>query len=441
MISDMNRRRFVGVTAGAALAAKAAPANGKPAILGGTPIRTAPFPSWPKFDNTEEQAVLAVLRSGNWYRGSGKHVEGFETSYARLTGAKYCLATANGTSALIASLAALGVGPGDEVIVPPYTFIATVNAVLLHGALPVFVDSDRETFQINARKIESAITDNTVVLLPVHLGGSSADLDTILSIAKKRNVPVLEDACQAHLGEWRNKKVGTWGDAGCFSFQASKNLNSGEGGAILTSNEDFVEKCFTYHNNGRGRRNPSGRDFTYSLNGANLRMPEFQGALLTAQMTRLEQQSRTRDENAKYLSSMLREIAGAAPARMYEGCTRNAWHLYMFRYDKEQFGGLPRATFLKALKAEGVPAASGYAPLNKEPFIKNLLQSRGFKRVYSKQRLASWEERSQCPENDRLCEEAVWFTQTMLLGPRGDMDQIAEAIRKIRAHAADLQRV
>jgi dTDP-4-amino-4,6-dideoxygalactose transaminase len=169
-------------------------------------------------------------------------------------------------------------------------------------------------------------------------------------------------------------------------------------------------------------------------------MPEFQGALLTAQMTRLEQQSRTRDDNAKYLSSMLGEIPGIAPAKMYDGCTRNAWHLYMFRYDKEQFGGLPRATFLKALKAEGVPSAPGYAPLNKEPFIKNLLQSRGFKRLYSKQRVTSWEERSQCPENDRLCDEAVWFTQTMLLGPRGDMDQIAEAVRKIRAHAADLQR-
>ncbi len=437
----VSRRRFLGAApvAGAGLSAVGFAAGQKPALMGGAPVRTAPFPAWPVIDSTEEQALLRVLRSGKWYRGSGQEVNRFEEAYARLTGAKCCLATANGTSALLTSLAAMGVGPGDEVILPPYTFVATVNVVLVLNALPVFVDSDRETMQIDARKIEAAITDRTAAIMPVHLGGSAADLDAILAIGRKHNKPVLEDACQAHLGEWRSRKVGAWGAAGCFSFQASKNLNSGEGGAILTNDEDFAEKCYAFHNNSRGRRN-TGYDFTYSGRGANLRMTEFQAALLVAQMARLERQSARRSENALYLTSMLREIPGIAPARMYDGCTRNAYHLYMFRYDKEKFSNLPRAKFLKALGAEGIPASGGYSPLNKEPFLKNTLQSRGYQAIYSRKRVVAWEDRNHCPENDKLCEEAVWLTQNMLLGPRSDMDQIAEAVRKIHGNSADLSR-
>jgi len=323
------------------------------------------------------------------------------------------------------------------VIVPPYTFVATVNAVLLKHALPVFVDTDLETFQIDARKVEQAITDRTRAIIPVHLGGSAADLDTILDVGRRRNVIVLEDACQAHLAEWRGRKVGTYGKAGCFSFQASKNLNSGEGGAILTDDESLLEACYRFHNNSRGRRN-TGNDFSYRNTGANLRMTEFQAALLLAQMTRLEAQARTRDENAAYLTSLLKQISGISPARMYEGCTRNAYHLYMFRYDAAQFGGLSRAAFLKALGAEGVPAASGYSPLNKEPFLEDAFSSRGFKAIYSPAQLDGWRDRNRCPQNDRLCTEAVWLGQTMLLGPRKDMDDIAEAIRKVQAHAPKL---
>ena len=293
-------------------------------------MRRTPFPSWPVADAREEDALLGVVRSGKWFRG--QHVAAFEKAYASLMGATGCLATANGTSALITSLAALGIGPGDEVIVPPYTFVATVNAVLLMHALPVFVDTDLETFQIDARKIEAAMTDRTRAIIPVHLGGAAADLDTILPVAQKRGIPVVEDACQAHLAEWRGRKVGTYGTAGCFSFQASKNLNAGEGGAILTSDDALLERCYRFHNNSRGRRN-TGNDFSYHNTGANLRMTEFQAALLVAQMTRLEAQARTRDENAAHLTSLLKAIPGIAPARMYEGCTRNAYHLYMFRYD------------------------------------------------------------------------------------------------------------
>jgi dTDP-4-amino-4,6-dideoxygalactose transaminase len=335
-------------------------------------------------------------------------------------------------------MGALGVGPGDEVIVPPYTFVATVNSVLIHHALPVFVDSDIDTFQIDAGKVDAAINDNTRALIPVHLGGNAADLDAIQAVATRRKVPIIEDACQAHLAEWRGRKAGSLGTTGCFSFQASKNLNSGEGGAVLTSDDDVMERCFAYHNNGRGRKTSS-YDFSYYANGANLRMTEFQATLLMAQMTRVEEQSRTREQNAQYLTKMLSEIPGIQPAKMYPGCTRNAYHLYMFRYNQDAFAGAPRSIFLKALSAEGIPCSGGYAPLNKEPFLKSVLSSRGFRKIFSAERLKRWEERNQCPVNDRLCEEAVWFTQTMLLGPKRDMEQMAEAIRKIQAQAGTLK--
>lgn len=423
----MNRRNFISTTA-ALGAANALADTSKPALIGGAPIKLEGTRKWPVYDQTEEKALLEVLRSGKWYRGSGQAVSRFEARYAELTGAKYCLAVANGTSALLTSLSAMEIGAGDEVILPPYTFVATLNAILEKHALPVFADSDRETFQMDARKLEAAITPRTKAIVPVHMGGAPVDLDAILEIAKKRNVPVLEDACQAHLGEWRGRKVGTYGVAGCFSFQASKNLNSGEGGAILTNDSGLIKRCSAFHNNS----NNSDRA------GLNLRMPEFQGALLVAQMTRLEEQSKHREANALYLTSLLREIPGMSPARLHPGCTRNAWHLYMFRYDKARFADLPRARFLKALAAEGVPASAGYTPLNKHPLLQTTFRSRGFQRLFSEAELNKWAERNHCPENDKLCEEAVWLTQTTLLGPRTDMERIAEAIKKIQRHASAL---
>jgi dTDP-4-amino-4,6-dideoxygalactose transaminase len=449
MTRKLSRRGFIGgVVAGATALRprRASPSavtvttgDDTPALLGGAPVRREPFPAWPVADQSEERALAEVIRSGQWYRVGGQQVDRFEAAYAKLTGSPHCLATANGTSALIVSLQALGVGAGDEVIVPPYTFVATVNAVLLLHALPVFVDTDPDTFLIDARRIEAAITDRTRAIVPVHLGGSAADLDTILEVAARRGVPVVEDACQAHLSEWKGRKVGTWGKTGCFSFQASKNLNSGEGGAILTADPALLEACYTYHNNSRGR-GQRGLDFSYQGPGVNLRMTEFQAALLLAQMARLEAQARRRDDNAAYLTSLLREIPGIQPAKMHAACTRNAYHLYMARYDASAFSGLPRASFLKALRAEGIPVAGGYAPLNREPFLEKTFASRGFQRVYSREQLAAWREQNRCPQNDRLCVEAFWMGQTTLLGARSDMDQIAVAVRKVQAHAGRLAR-
>jgi dTDP-4-amino-4,6-dideoxygalactose transaminase len=328
----------------------------------------------------------------------------------------------------------LDVGPGDEVIVPPYTFVATVNVVLLQHALPVFVDTDIDTFQIDARKIDAAITPNTRAILPVHLGGSPADMDTILAVAAKRRVAVVEDACQAHLAEWKGHKVGSLGRAGCFSFQASKNLNSGEGGAIVTNDASLIDRAISFHNNGRGTGSLSG----YVRNGCNYRITEFQASLLSTQLTRVAAQAAVREKNARYLTKQLQQIPGISPASMYPGVTRNAYHLYMFRYDGAHFSGLPREKFLKALRAEGIPSSDGYTPLNREAFLENTLQSRAYQRIYSKAELQAYRDRNHCPVNDKLCGEAVWFFQTMLLGDTNDMDDIARAIRKIQKHAPRL---
>jgi len=428
----------LGFTAGLTPRVAASGSSGdKPAILGGKPVRTGPFPAWPIVRENDEKAWMEVLHSKDWCRaGNGHFTTNFEETWARTLGAKYCVVTSCGTTALYTSLNALGVGPGDEVILPPYTFVATLNVILMQHALPVFVDTDRETFQIDAHKIEAKINSRTRCIMPVHLGGNPVNMDLVLEVAKKHKLPVIEDACQAHTGEWRRRRVSTLGDLGCFSFQATKNLNSGEGGAILTSDSALHEFCKSFQDQGRG---PAGAAFAYARQGTNLRMTEFQAALLLQQLTRVEEQSRVREQNAQYLTKLLREIPGISPARMYEGTTRNGYHLYMLRYDQAHFADLPRARFLDALEKEGIPCAGGYSPLNKERFIKETLGSRVYRKMYSEREIAEWEKGNACPENDKLCEEAVWFFQTMLLGPRRDMDDIAEAIRKIQRHAGELR--
>ena len=442
--TPLNRRQFIGassVIAAAGALQQPVPALGKssrPAVLGGEPVKADAFPRWPVFDSTDEDGLMAVLRSGKWGRGGGSNVTKFEERFARLMGARYCLATANGTSALLASVNALGIGPGDEVIVPPYTFVATINIVLACHALPVFIDTNAETFQIDATKIEAAINERTAAIVAVHLGGSTFDVDAVREIAGKHRLPVIEDSCQSHLAEWRGRRTGSFGATGSFSFQASKNLNSGEGGAILTSDEALIEKCYAFHNNSRGNRQ-AGADFSYGAPGLNLRMTEFQASILMTQMARLEAQSRVREANARYLTAALREAPGLTPASMHDGCTRNAYHLFMMSYNLEEFAGLSRSGFLKALAAEGIAASGGYSPLNKEPFLANAFASRGFQALYSKERLAKWKRDNHTPANDRLCASAVWFTQNMLLGPRRDMDQIVDGVSKIRQHAAELK--
>lgn len=411
----------------------------KPALLGGRKTHPQGFPGWPLFDRKEEQTLLNTLRSGKWGRLDGNTSAAFEAEYAKLLGVKHTLGVASGTSALYTMLGAIGTGPGDEVIIPPYTFVATYNVVVLNYALPIFVDTDRESFQIDANKIERAITKQTKVIMPVHIGGSPVDLDKILAIGKKHNIPIIEDACQAHLAEWKGKKVGSYGLGGAFSFQSSKNLNCAEGGAISTNNDDFIQKCYSFHNQGQGDTSTS-----YStgsgIRGVNMRITEFQSGILLAQMTRLEQQAKIRSENASYLTKLMKDIPGVTPAKLYEGTTNSAYHLYMFRYDSSQFAGLSREKFIKALAAEGIPCSTGYGKMNISDYVTGLAQNPHYLKVYGEKTMKEWLERSLCPENDKLTEEALWFFQYMLLGTKDDMEQIANAIRKIQKYAKKLNK-
>ncbi|MFN8939985.1 MAG: DegT/DnrJ/EryC1/StrS family aminotransferase [Acidobacteriota bacterium] len=393
------------------------------------------IPSWPVFDQSEEEGLKTVLRSSRWGRGNGKAVAGFEEQYARLTGAKHCLAVANGTSALLVAMGVLGIGPGDEVIVPPYTFIATINAVLRFHAVPVFADIDPSTLQIDAKQVEAKITPRTRAIVQVHMAGGVGDLGAVIAIGKKHGIPVVEDAAQAHLAEWQGKHVGPQGTIGCFSFQASKNLNSGEGGAVVTNDSRLAELAFAFHNNSRGATQP-GTEFHYEMSGANLRLTEFQGALLSAQMARIEEQARRRTAFSQGLDAVLSRHEGLTPYRVAAGCTRNAYHLYMFRYDAARFGGRSRSEFIQHLGKHGIPASGGYAPLQDEPFLRNTFESRGYQFAYGKGLFAKWRKQNDCPLNRKACGEAVWFTQNFLLGEEAWHGKLDRAIAAFRPGSA-----
>ena len=444
---DLNRRQFLNAASAASLAAAASGAipaygnvskkTGKLAILGGKPVRTKGWPSWPVWDRGAEKSILSVLRSGNWYRGRGTKVSEFEKQYAELMGARCCLATASGTTALLVALHVLGVDAGDEVLVAPYTFIASYNVVFLTKALPVFVDTDQETFTMNPDKIEERINERTKAILPVHILGLPADMDRINAIAKKHNLVVIEDACQAWLAEYQNKKCGTLGDLGCFSFQNSKNLPAGEGGAVIGNDEEIMDRCHSFHNCGRPYGSVKGTS-GYPVRGSNRRMQQFQAVILMSQMKRIQKDADTRLENALYLTSRIKDIPGIIPYKLAEGATRSAYHLYPFRYKKEHFSNVTRNKFLAALKAEGVPCSSGYGPQNKDGVIEEALNSRGYKRLYSSRRLKRYREENHYPDNDQLCKEAVWFSQSLLLGTKRDMDDITNAILKVYENRAKL---
>lgn len=433
----VSRRTFIRKTAGASLALGLA--GRSPAATPASPPTTAPVtppaPIWPLVNAADETALIDVLRSGRWGRtAGGKRVTTFEASFARRMQARHCIATSSGTTALLTALGALNIGPGDEVILPAYTFVATFNSITASFALPIFADSAAATFQVDPKSVATALSPATRLILPVHIGGSPADLDALTELARSRHLPLIEDACQAPLAEWRGQPVGTQGLGGCFSFQASKNLTAGEGGAILTNDDAFADQCYNYHTPGGGRPAPS------SGRGANYRLTEFQAALLTSQMARLESQAQTRDANAAHLTALLRQIPGITPAALTPGSTRSAWHLYMFRYEARAFSGLTRAKFIQALAKQGVAVSSGYARLNTSAHVLALAENPHYQRIYGKTALKHWLERNACPVNDRLVEEALWLPQTKLLTDRAEMERIASVIADVQKRAGDLAR-
>ena len=452
-MNNSSRRKFLKqgsiASVGTVLGVSAAPSifagtsAATPAILGGEPAWSkVKWPKWPQWNpETDEKRVLEVLRSGVWSRASV--VNEFEKAWADAVGAKRCLSVVNGTNALIVALGQLNVRGGDEVLVTPYTFISTVQAILANGAMPVFVDVDPETFQIDPAKIEAKITPRTKAILPVHILGLPADMTTIMKIAKKHNLVVVEDACQAPLTEVNNQKVGTIGNAGCFSFQNSKNIPIGEGGAIVSNDEAFIDRCFSFQNLGFPYGSAVGSITTGSfMQGTKVRLTEYQAAIGLAQLARLDAQTTVRSENAAYLRSKIEHIPGILPYKTYKDVTRVSFHLFPFRYKKEAFKGLSRTDFLKSLQAEGIPCSGGYTVLNTQPFLNETFQSKNYQKMYPKEMLdiKKYNERNECPLNNQLVNEAVWFTQNLLLGSRSDMDAIASAIEKTHKNAETIKK-
>lgn len=434
------RRTFL--QSGAALAAvaaaprvlSAATASAKPAILGGTPVHTGGWHEWPVWRTEWEADVLNVLRSRKWFRPSGPYVARFEEGYAQLHGAKACLATSSGTTALITSLHALGVDAGDEVIVSPYTFVASYNAILAHKALPVFADTDPATLTLDPASLAGCLTERTRAIMPVHIFGLPCEMDPIMAFAKKSGLAVVEDACQAWLAEYKGAKCGTIGDAGCFSFQESKNLPSGEGGAITSMSQELIDRCNSYHNCGRAVGSFKGTgSFT---RGVNYRMQQFQAAILLQQFGKLQQETARRRESAAFLDARLAKIPGITPVRVPQG-GRSAYHLYAFRYNSAAFAGLSRDGFLRALSAEGVPASSVYREQYYDGLLDEAIGSRGFQRLWGAKRLKDYRAGFDALKgNKATVAGTVALTQNLLLADTAALGHIVEAVAKVQASAA-----
>ncbi|CEK13505.1 predicted PLP-dependent enzyme possibly involved in cell wall biogenesis [Chthonomonas calidirosea] len=399
------------------------------AINGGKPVRDRqrhPWPRWPIFGHAEEQALKRALQSGQWWYVGGVEGVSFEKEFATFQQAQYGVACTNGTAAIEIAIRSLNIGYGDEVIVPSYTFIASASAPLMAGALPVFVDVDPQTYNIDPDQVEAAITPRTKAIIAVHLTGRPADMDRLLEIAKRHNLYLIEDAAQAHGAEWRGRRVGALGDLGTFSFQASKNLNAGEGGIVLSNNEALADAAWSIMNVGRSR---GGQWYEHPFPGSNYRMTEFQAALLRVQLQRLPQQIQLRSRNAAYLRQLLAQIHGILLPLEDERITCQSYHLYAFRYQKDAFGGHSLEEFLRALNAEGIPSMSTYRPLYQQPIF-----------AHHAARLAALTDgkitmdytKIHHPVCEQLCAECVWLPQYVLLGTQQDVEDIATAIARIQ---------
>ena len=405
------------------------------ALFGGGKIRTRPFPKWPVFDGTEERRLLRALRSGKWGKLDGGEVSEFERRFSAMHGCQHGIAVVNGTVSLRIALMAAGLCAEDEVIVPPYTFLATATAVIEANAIPVFADIDLETFNISPAAIHAALTPRTRAIIPVHLGGQPAEMDAIMAIAKERNLLVLEDAAHAHAASYRGRPVGSLGHISSFSFQSTKNLTSGEGGIICTSDDKLAEACRSIHNCGRI---PGGLWHEHHVMSGNYRLGEFQGAVLNTQLTRLEKQTNARNRNGQYLAAKLGVIPGIFPRKRSADCTRHAYHLFLLRIDGEAFGA-PRDVVLKAVNAEGIPVRGGYAlPLYRQPLFLN--KSFGACLPMAAARLDY--AKVSCPNCEQICfKQGAWLEQNLLLGTRADMDDIARAFEKVYENRQTLRGV
>jgi dTDP-4-amino-4,6-dideoxygalactose transaminase len=412
----------------------------KLAINGGEKVITRPLgKKWPIWDEREEKAFLEVLHSGHWcFGGEGSKVWEFEDAFAKYQDAKYGVTTNSGIQSLICALKAAGVEPCDEVLVPSLSFFASATCVLFVNAIPVFVDSD-PFFNPDAEAMEAAITDRTRAAIVVHNGGYPADMDAIMEVSKKHDLPIIEDCAHAHGSEWKGTRVGAIGNLGAFSLMAGKTLASGEGGIILTNHAGLREKLYAYMDLGRWieRADKSARLGVVT----NFRMAEWPAAILLAQLTRLDEQIETRERNFTYLAEGLKKIDGVEPFERDPRVTRWSIYYWNFKYKKDKFDDVPRSKFLEAVRAEGAPIGVGAhgRPIYQNPLFQSITAGRTWPI-----KCPSYEidyTRVHCPEAERICEtEALSIGQSAFLGDKEDMDLILEAIRKVRANTDELRK-
>ncbi len=412
---------------------------GKLAITGGEPARREPFAAWPAYTEKERQALEYVLIHHNWggQPFPGKYADAFGKKFAEFHTAQYGQCVNTGTVAIQAALKAIDIRPGDEVIVPAYTWEGTVGPVLLANAVPVFVDIDPDTYCLDARLIEPAITDKTRAILPVHLGMRFADLDEIMPIARKHSLKVIEDCAHAHGGMWRDRGAGSTGDLGAFSFQSSKLITAGEGGAVITNNLEYFERVQSYINAGRASVTDK---FHHRLIGFNYRLGEFQAAVLSAQLERLPEQAKIRQDNMEYFESRLGNRPGLGWLKPEPRITRLAPYGFVLKYFSEQVNDIPRAAFVAALQGEGIPCDGlFYEPVYRSSLFP--LDPNDYPAL-SWGRPAPLDLRNlcRCPVSERAAyHEAVWFSHHLFLGGRENTDSIADAIAKVLENIEELR--
>ena len=399
------------------------------AIFGGEPLITEQWPKWPYAGERERELMDEVLSSDIWGgTGLGPKITEFNEKFAKYCDVKQGAAVANGTVSMELCLVAWGIGPGDEVIVPAATFIATATAVHNVGATVVYVDIDPITLNIDNAKVAEAITHRTKAIIPVHMGGHPCDMDPLMEIAGKHDIKVLEDAAQAHGAIYKGRKVGSLGDATSFSFQQSKNLQSGEGGMVVSDNKELIDLIhYSLGKFGRGIREQYSGHIHYRF-GWNACYTEIQAAIALAQLERLEEQTEKRAVNAKKLYSLLEGIKGIETLGWQPYCDRHAHHLYLLRFKSENFDNVQRGQFLAAINKEGVLASSFYPmALYQQPLYK------------SETNLSM--RKSDCPVAEQACRDVIFFEQNVLLADGQQMELIAEAVRKVRRNAAQLHKI
>jgi dTDP-4-amino-4,6-dideoxygalactose transaminase len=403
------------------------------ALLGGEKAKGKPFPIWPHYDEAEERALKQVLESRIWWRTPGTKTLEFEQAFARFHGARHGIAVTNGTAALEVAMAGLDIGAGDEVILPDFTFVATASAVLFANALPVLVDVDPGTYCINPDLVEEAITPRTRAVIAVHMGGHPADLDRLKKITDRKKLMLIEDSSHAHASEWKGKRIGTFGVAGTFSFQSSKLMTAGEGGIIISNDEKFERQARSVHDCGRM---PGEWFYSHFIYGSNYRLSEWQGAVLQAQLGRLDEQTKVRHRNARLLDRLLGTIPGITPQKLDDRCTRNGQYAYIFHVNKKEFAGIATDRFIAAMNAEGIPNQASYPPLHQLHMFRNGEYRKRLCGKQAKERHAFLKRRF--PVTQRAAWETVWIPQPALLGDEEDVEEMAASLSKIQKHAKDL---